>query len=43
VVAALAAYREAPQTPEENAPVRAAHRYLHNRLDTLDYAAALAT
>lgn len=42
VVADLAAHREAPETPEENAPVRAAHRSLDNRLDTLDYAAALA-
>ena len=41
ILAALANAREAPQTPEEQAPVRAAHRYLSNRLDTLDYPAAL--
>jgi hypothetical protein len=42
VIAELAAHREAPQVPDENAPVRAAHRSLSNRSDTLDYAAALA-
>lgn len=41
VIADLELWREAPQTPEENAPVRAAHRYLSNRLDTLNYPAAL--
>lgn len=42
VIAELAAHREAPEVPEEDAPVRAAHRYLGNRPDTLDYAGALA-
>jgi hypothetical protein len=42
VIVALDASREPPETTEENAPVRAAHRYLSNRLDTLDYATALA-
>jgi Uncharacterised protein family (UPF0236) len=42
VLAALAARQEPLACPEENAPVRAAHRYLSNRSDQLDYAAALA-
>lgn len=42
VIEELAGQREAPTVPEENAPVRAAHRYLCNRPDTLDYPAALA-
>lgn len=42
VVAELAARREPDTVSEENAPVRAAHRYLSNRLDTLAYPAALA-
>ena len=42
VIALLAAHREPEATPEDQAPVRAAHRYLSNRRDTLDYAAALA-
>lgn len=42
VIAELAAHREAPEEPDENAPVRAAHRYLSNRPDTLDYATAIA-
>jgi hypothetical protein len=42
VIAELAGHREATDLPEENAPVRAAHRYLSNRLHTLDYPAALA-
>lgn len=42
VLKELAARREAPETPAENAPVRAAHRYLSNRAGTLDYPAALA-
>ena len=37
VLAALAEHLEAPETPEEEAPVRNAHRYLSNRLDCLDY------
>ena len=42
VIALLAAHREPEATPEDQAPVRAAHRYLSNRCGTLDYAAALA-
>jgi len=42
VIAELGAHREAPGVADENAPVRAAHRYLGNRPDTLDYAAAIA-
>jgi hypothetical protein len=41
VVAALAQHLEPPQTPDEEAPVRNAHRYLSNRLDSLDYPLAL--
>ena len=37
VVASLAEHLEAPQTPDEEAPVRNAHRYLANRLDCLNY------
>ncbi len=33
---------EPQQTPEEEAPVRAAHRYLKNRRDSLDYPQAIA-
>jgi hypothetical protein len=40
VIASLAAHLEAPPTPDEQAPVRNAHRYLSNRLDCLDYPAA---
>ncbi len=43
VIQELAEHREAPTEPDENAPVRAAHRYLSNRPDTLDYAAAIAS
>lgn len=42
VLAALAEHLEAEGTPEAEAPVRNGHRYLHNRLDCLDYALALA-
>lgn len=42
VMAALTEHLEAEQTPEEEAPVRNAHRYLTNRLDCLDYPLALA-
>jgi hypothetical protein len=42
VIAELAARREADTVAQENAPVRAAHRYLSNRLGTLDYPTALA-
>lgn len=40
VVDCLAEHLEAPPTPDEEAPVRAAHRYLTNRLDCLDYPGA---
>ena len=42
VMAALAEHLEAQSTPDEQAPVRAGHRYLNNRLDALDYPGALA-
>lgn len=42
VLASLEAHLEAEATPEEEAPVRNAHRYLSNRLDCLDYPRALA-
>jgi hypothetical protein len=42
VIAELAVQREADTVSDEQAPVRAAHRYLSNRRHTLDYPAALA-
>lgn len=42
VIEELAGQREALEVAEENSPVRAAHRYLSNRPDTLDYPAAIA-
>ena len=42
VLAELATRREPAATLEADAPVRAAHRYLSNRSDQLDYPAALA-
>lgn len=42
VLTALEPNLEPPTIPEEQAPVRAAHRYLANRLDALDYPAATA-
>jgi len=41
VIDALAEHLEPVQIPDEEAPVRAAHRYLTNRLDCLDYPRAL--
>jgi hypothetical protein len=41
VMAALAEHLEAEAIPDEEAPVRAGHRYLSNRLDGLDYPGAL--
>ena len=41
VLASLEAPLEAEDTPEAEAPVRNAHRYLINRLDSLDYPRAL--
>jgi hypothetical protein len=40
VIQSLAQHLEAPQTPDQDAPVRNAHRYLTNRLDCLDYPGA---
>jgi hypothetical protein len=42
VMADLEKRVEAEGTPEENAPVRAAHRYLGNRAHAMDYEGALA-
>ena len=42
VMATLAEHLEAESIPDEEAPVRAGHRYLNNRLDCLDYPGALA-
>jgi hypothetical protein len=41
VLAALAPFAEVAHLPEEQAPVRAAQRYLGHRLDQLDYPRAL--
>ncbi len=41
VIDALAEHLEAPDTPEQLAPVNNAHRYLNNRTDCLDYPRAL--
>lgn len=41
VIVALAEHLEPAQIPDEEAPVRAAHRYLTNRADCLDYPRAL--
>jgi hypothetical protein len=41
VIAALAEHLEPAGTPEEQAPVTSAHRYLKNRTDCLDYPRAL--
>ena len=42
VLGALAPHREAPETSDEHAPVRACHRYLGARKDQLNYREALA-
>jgi hypothetical protein len=42
VLAELEKRLETEATPDENAPVRAAHRYLGNRRHVMDYQAALA-
>jgi hypothetical protein len=42
VIVALAEHLEPETTPDEEAPVRQGHRYLTNRLDSLDYPGALA-
>jgi len=41
VIEALAGHLEPEGTPEEQAPVTNAHRYLNNRLDCLDYPTAI--
>ena len=41
VIAELACHHEAPDTPQEEAPVSNAYRYLNNRRDCLDYKSAL--
>jgi hypothetical protein len=41
VIEALAEHLEPARTPDQDAPVRAAHRYLTNRVDRLDYPRAL--
>jgi hypothetical protein len=41
VIEALAEHVEPASTPDEEAPVRAAHRYLSNRVDCLHYPRAL--
>lgn len=42
VIADLAEHLEPQTTPDEEAPVRRSHRYLTNRLNSLDYPTALA-
>jgi hypothetical protein len=42
VLRALAPHREAPETSDDQAPVRACHRYLGARKDQLNYRQALA-
>lgn len=42
VLDALAEHAEPEETPEEDAPVNNAHRYLNNRLDCIDYPRAIA-
>ncbi|MGH9941064.1 MAG: hypothetical protein ACRD9R_01750 [Pyrinomonadaceae bacterium] len=42
VLAELALHREAAAVAEVEAPVRRCERYLHARLDYLDYAGAIA-
>ena len=42
VIAELATRTEAAHLPDEQAPVRCAHRYLSKRVDQLDYQAAIA-
>ncbi len=41
VLEALDSHREQESVPDENAPVRCAHRYITNRLDQLDYQSAI--
>lgn len=39
---ALRPYLEAGTVPDKAAPVRSAYRYIHNRLEQLDYKGAIA-
>ena len=41
VIAELAQHLEPPDSPDSDAPVRNAHRYLSNRADSLDYQSAI--
>ena len=41
VIRALKPHCEGAEVSEENAPVRAAHRYMSNRAESLDYASAI--
>lgn len=42
VIKALRPYLEADTVPDKAAPVRSAYRYIHNRLEQLDYKGAIA-
>ena len=42
VLSELHEHLEPPHLPDENSPVRRAHRYLNNRIDQLDYQGSLA-
>jgi hypothetical protein len=42
VLKALHPYLEPRSVPDKTAPVRAAYRYIHNRLQQLDYKGAIA-
>lgn len=42
VLKALHPYQEADSVPDKSAPVRSAYRYIHNRLEQLDYKGAIA-
>lgn len=42
VLKALRPYREPDSIPDKLAPVRSAYRYIHNRLEQLDYKGAIA-
>ena len=41
VIRALSEHLEAPDVPDDQAPVRSGHRYLSNRMECLDYPGAL--
>jgi hypothetical protein len=42
VLKALHCHLEPDTVPDKNAPVRSAYRYIHNRLNQLDYKGAIA-